>query len=92
MWSLDTSVTGLNGVTELDGAPELTELNLASDAIGGTIPWQIFELNALEALLLDHDNLSSEIYGYNAMELKHLKIFTSEENQTTGTTRGFVRL
>ena len=82
--SLDVSETGLSDVTDLEDAPDLTELNLVNNAISGAVTSQVFGLNTLEPLRLDYNKLSDELYSYNIMELKDLKIFTAEENQITG--------
>ena len=82
-WSKDLAIASWTGVSK-GGTPErITEVNMASSSLSGTIPEGIAKLDALTSLDLSSNSLTGEIPG-SLENLKALTTLKLSGNSLTG--------
>ena len=82
-WSVDNAITSWDGV-KVSGSPgRVTELNLSSKDLTGTIPPDLRRLDGLEHLLLTDNQLTGEIPAALG-DLANLRALRLGNNQLTG--------
>ena len=82
-WSVDTTISDWDGV-KVSGSPgRVTELNLTSESLTGTIPPVLGRLDGLEYLRLVNNQLTGEIPA-ELGNLPNLRIILASDNQLTG--------
>jgi Leucine-rich repeat (LRR) protein len=84
--SLDLASTGLEsltGIQSLASLPSLTFLSLASNNLGGNIPYPVYSLTNLEELVISHNDFTGEISD-SIGEMTNLKRFACDGNSFTG--------
>ena len=83
LMALDVSSTGMYSVNGIGDAPSLKMLNLASNALEGVIPNELFELESLEQLTLDFNSFSGPL-PLEVIKSEHLELLSIASNQLTG--------
>ena len=82
-WSVDTAISDWDGV-KVEGSPaRVTELNLSSSGLTGTIPPDLGRLDELEFLRLVNNQLTGAIPA-ELGSLSNLRIILASDNQLTG--------
>ena len=82
-WSVDTAISDWDGV-KVEGSPaRVTELNLSSSDLTGTIPPDLGRLDGLVFLRLVNNQLTGEIPA-ELGSLSNLRIILASDNRLTG--------
>ena len=82
-WSVDTAITDWDGVRVLGSPSRVTELNLSSSDLTGTIPPDLGRLDGLEFIRLVNNQLTGAIPA-ELGSLASLRAILASDNQLTG--------